>query len=83
MTKEKMIEILMHDRCTKKEAEAFLKNGAVVIEESEISGFLKEYNEGAYDESDIATAENIEAGKVENFNHVILDGEKYYIMYVV
>ena len=35
MTREKQIEILMEDRCTKSEAEKHLKNGTTIFEDFE------------------------------------------------
>lgn len=81
MTNETIMEVLKKDRCAEAEAKKFLQMGTEVIEEADIEGFLKEWNMDM-DEDEIITKEDIEAGKVENFNCVTLEGNKYYIMYV-
>lgn len=76
MKNETIMEVLKKDRCTEAEAKRFLQMGTEVIEENEIERFLAETFGGDF------TKEDIEAGKVENFNCVTLEGNKYYIMYV-
>ena len=45
MTREKQIEILMEDRCTKSEAEKHLKNGTTIFEDFEenFDKYMKEW----------------------------------------
>lgn len=83
MTKEKMIEILMYNRCTKNEAINYIKNGTVVLGSNEIDDFLKDFNTSAYDANDIVTVERIETGKVVDFDCITFQGEKFYISYVI
>lgn len=46
MTKERELELLMMDRCTKSEAEKHLKNGSTIFEDFEenIESYLDEWN---------------------------------------
>ena len=80
MTHEMMIEILKEDRCTKAEAERYLKNYTTVCDADNLL-FLDEYNAGL-DEEDRFTLEDIKEGKVTDFSYVELDGKEYYISYV-
>lgn len=82
MTKEMIMEILKKDRCTTKEAEAFLKRGTVVYEEDELQCFIDEYNANAYDEDDMISKEGIEANEYADITCVTYEGSKYYIAYV-
>lgn len=43
MTKEREIEILMLDRCTKSDAEKHLKNGSTVFEGDDFEKFFDDY----------------------------------------
>lgn len=43
MTREREIELLMLDRCTKSEAEKYLKNGSTVFEGDDFEKFFDDY----------------------------------------
>lgn len=84
MTREREIELLMLDRCTKSEAEKHLKNGSTIFEDFEenIESYLDEWNieEEDKDEYRKMITDKIPArdwGIVED------DGKTYYIMYVL
>ena len=48
MNKEMMIEILKEDRCTKSEAEKFLKSGTTIFEDFEenFDKYMQEFTSG-------------------------------------
>lgn len=84
MTKERKIELLMMDRCTKSEAEKHLKNGSTIFEDFEenIESYLDEWDieEEDKDEYRKMVTDKIPArdwGVVED------NGKTYYIMYVL
>lgn len=84
MTREREIELLMLDRCTKSEAEKHLKNGSTIFEDFEenIESYLDEWNivEEDKDEYRKMVTDKIPArdwGIVED------NGKTYYIMYVL
>lgn len=84
MTREREIELLMLDRCTKSEAEKHLKNGSTIFEDFEenIESYLDEWNieEEDKDEYRKMVTDKIPArdwGVVED------NGKTYYIMYVL
>ena len=76
MTREKQIEILMEDRCTKSEAEKHLKNGTIIFEDFE-ENFEKYMDEEVY-------RNMIETGEpITDWGVVKLEGKTYYIQYVL
>ncbi|WP_270467104.1 hypothetical protein [Butyribacter intestini] len=84
MIREREIELLMLDRCTKSEAEKHLKNGSTIFEDFEenIESYLDEWNieEEDKDEYRKMVTDKIPArdwGVVED------NGKTYYIMYVL
>ena len=84
MTRKREIELLMLDRCTKSEAEKYLKNGSTIFEDFEknIESYLDEWNikEEDKDEYRKMVTDKIPArdwGIVED------NGKTYYIMYVL
>ena len=89
MNKEMMIEILKEDRCTKSEAEKFLKSGTTIFEDFEenFDKYMQEFKCGMTDEEDyenmVCEYRNmIETGvPVTDWGIVKLDGKTYYIMY--
>ena len=84
MTREREIEILMQDRCTRLEAEKFLKNGAVIFEDFEEN--MEYYLDGwAIEEEDREEYRKMVTDKipVADWGIVEQDGKKYYIMYVL
>ena len=91
MTREKQIEILMEDRCTKSEAEKHLKNGTTIFEDFEenFDKYMEEWKYLAEDEEEynnmVKSYRNmIEIGEpVTDWGVVKLDGKTYYIMYVL
>lgn len=84
MTREKEIEILMEDRCTKSEAEKHLKNGTTIFDDFEknCESYLDEWN---IDEEDRNEYRKMAKEKipVTDWGIVEKDGKTYYIMYVL
>ena len=84
MTREREIELLMLDRCTKSEAEKHLKNGSTIFEDFEenIESYLNEWNieEEYKNEYRKMVTDKI---PVRDWG-IVEDNEKtYYIMYVL
>ena len=84
MTREREIEILMDDRCTRKEAEKHLKDGTIIFEDFEenLESYLDEWD--IEEEEREAYRNMIETGiPVTDWGIVEKDGKTYYIMYVL
>lgn len=84
MTREREIEILMEDKCTRKEAEKHLKDGTIIFEDFE------ENLESYLDEWDIEEEEREAYRKmvtykipVADWGIVEQDGKTYYIDYAL
>lgn len=79
MTKEREIEILMLDKCTKLEAEKHLKNGSIVYEgkdfEKHFNEYMKEWNIEEYRKMITEKIPALDWGIVED------NGKVYYIEY--
>lgn len=70
--------ILMKDRCTRSEAERYLKNGAVVYDS--IAEYIQELkNSGTYNGE---MEDAIRSGDVEDVEAVTYAGHEYCVMYV-
>lgn len=84
MTREKQIEILMYDRCTKSEAEKHLKNGTTIFEDFE-ENFDKYMEEWNIDEEDRNEYRKMAKEKIPATDWGIVEknGKTYYIMYVL
>ena len=84
MTKEREIELLMLDKCTKLEAEKHLKNGSTIFEDFEenIESYLNEWN---IEEEDKNEYRKMVTDKIPVRDWgIVEDNEKtYYIMYVL
>ena len=84
MTREREIELLMLDRCTKSEAEKHLKNGSTIFEDFEenIESYLDEWN---IEEEDKNESRKMVTDKIPVRDWgIVEDNEKtYYIMYVL
>ena len=84
MTREREIELLMLDRCTKSEAEKHLKNGSTIFEDFEenIESYLDEWN---IEEKDKDEYRKMVTDKIPASDWgIVEDNEKtYYIMYVL
>ena len=84
MTREREIELLMLDRCTKSEAEKHLKNGSTIFEDFEknIESYLDEWN---IEEEDKNEYRKMVTDKIPVRDWgIVEDNEKtYYIMYVL
>ena len=84
MTREREIELLMLDRCTKSEAEKHLKNGSTIFEDFEenIESYLNEWN---IEEEDKNEYRKMVTDKIPvRDGGIVEDNEKtYYIMYVL
>ena len=94
MTKERKIQILMKDRCTRKEAEYFLQTGTIIFEADEMIKYFESYMNEWFPENEIEPkerAENIEQFRNMVYKNIPLkdwsiiedNGEKFYIMYVL
>ena len=84
MTREREIELLMLDRCTKSEAEKHLKNGSTIFEDFEenIESYLDEWN---IEEEDKDKYRKMVTDKIHARDWGIVEdnGKTYYIMYVL
>ena len=84
MTKEREIELLMLDKCTKLEAEKHLKNGSTIFEDFEenIESYLDEWN---IEEEDKDEYRKMVTDKIPARDWGIVEdnGKIYYIMYVL
>lgn len=84
MTKEREIELLMLDKCTKSEAEKHLKNGSTIFEDFEenIESYLDEWN---IEEEDKDEYRKMVTDKIPARDWGIVEdsGKTYYIMYVL
>ena len=84
MTKEREIELLMLDKCTKLEAEKHLKNGSTIFEDFEenIESYLDEWN---IEEEDKDEYRKMVIDKIPANDWGIVEdnGKTYYIMYVL
>jgi hypothetical protein len=84
MTKEREIELLMLDKCTKSEAEKHLKNGSTIFEDFEenIESYLNEWN---IEEEDKDEYRKMVTDKIPARDWGIVEdnGKTYYIMYVL
>lgn len=85
MTHEKQIEILMAERCTKREAERFLKEGTTIFEAAEFEENFENYmNDWYADDEEIESYRRMIDEGIEPVDWSIAEyeGNKYYIMYV-
>lgn len=82
MTREREIEILMMDGCTKAEAEQHLKNGSIIFEDFE-ENFERCMEEWKEEEEDILMYRKMidEKIPVPDWGIVEDGGKTYYIMY--
>ena len=84
MTREKEIEILMMDRCTKSEAENLLQNGTTVFDGEDFKSNFDRYMDDwdADDEERAQYKAMIDQKKpVPDWGIVEDEGKTYYIMY--
>lgn len=84
MTREREIEILMQDGCTRAEAEKHLKNGTTIFEDFEenFDSYMKEW---CCDEEEVEAYRKMIDSKypATDWGVVEQDGKTYYIMYVL
>ncbi len=84
MTREREIEILMEDRCTRKEAEKHLKDGATIFEDfgENLESYLDEWD---IEEEDREPYRKMVTDKipVADWGIVEQDGKTYYIDYAL
>lgn len=84
MTREREIELLMMDRCTKSEAEKHLKNGSTIFEDFEenIESYLDEWD---IEEEDKDEYRKMVTDKIPARDWGIVEDNRktYYIMYVL
>lgn len=82
METELKIAILMSDRCTRKEAEAYLARGTEIYEEGDVQDYIDNLkaNPGCYNGE---TVDGLLAGEyAPSIQPVQLDGKTYMIVYV-
>ena len=84
MTREREIEILMEDKCTRKEAEKHLKNGTIIFEDFEenLESYLDEWD---IEEEDREAYRKMVTDKIPTTDWGVVeqDGKTYFIMYVL
>lgn len=83
MTKELEIAILMQDRCTKQEAEKYLKRGTYIIagdDAKELNGYIEDLKSCLCWDGE--TVETLMAGEHEDRQPVEYEGKMYLIIYV-
>lgn len=82
MTREKEIEILMKDGCSRSDAEKHLKNGSIIFDDfkENFDSYMKEWN---CDEEEKEEYRKMIDSKipVSDWGVVELEGHAYYIMY--
>ena len=84
MTREREIEILMKDGCTRTEAEKHLKDGAIIFEDFEenFDSYMKEWD--CNEEEKEAYRKMIDSkNPATDCGVVDRDGNTYYIMYAL
>lgn len=84
MTRERKIEILMLDKCTKSEAEKYLKNGSIIYEGGDFEKFFDDYmKEWNIKEEDIEEYRKMVTDKIPALDWGIVEdnGKVYYIEY--
>lgn len=84
MTKEMKIEILMDDRCTKSEAEDYLRKGTTIFEDFEEN--CESYLDGwSVDEEEREDYRKMikEKSPIMDWGIVEKNGKTYYIAYVI
>lgn len=78
MTNEMMIDVLMADRCTRAEAEKFIKAGTTIYtDEKEIVEVAREVSE-----NESITLDDIKNGNVTDISYTRYNDNDYYIVYV-
>ena len=78
MTNKMMINVLMADRCTRREAERFIKAGTTIYtDEQEIVEVAREVSD-----DETITLDNIKSGNVTDISYVRYNDNDYYIVYV-
>ena len=78
MTRELTIDVLMADRCTRREAERFIKAGTTIYtDEKEIVEVAREISE-----DETITINNIKNDNVTDISYVRYNDNDYYILYV-
>lgn len=86
MTREKQIQILQADRCTRKEAERYLENRVTIFTaqdfEANFDNYMKEWF-GTWDEEEIQAHRKMIEQKIPLTDWSIVDfeGNTYYIQY--
>lgn len=82
MTHDLMIRILMADRCTRLEAENFIKWGTSIYEQGEEEDLLSNINECKEEDEKLYTIEDVKVGSVADVNYVHYNDKDFYIVYV-
>ena len=78
MTSEIMIDVLIADRCTRAEAEKFLKTGTTIYtEDQEIVEIAREVSD-----DETITIDDIKSGSVTDISYARYNNNDYYIVYV-
>lgn len=87
--KELEIEILMKDKCTRREAINYLEKGAVIIPIEEWDEFVAQYDEQYKNSEDLEeyhkeySIENIKNGKLADHSYIKYNNKEYIIEYVL
>lgn len=81
MTKEMMVRIMMADRCTKAEAERFIKYDSIIWDNYE--DYHASCIAGLCEEDEIPTLEDIIAGKIMGMSYINFEGKEYIIEYTL
>lgn len=82
MTHELMIEVLEADRCTRSEAERFIKSGTYIYEQGQEEDLISSLNEFKEEGEKLYTIEDVKAGNVTDVSYVHYNGKDFYIVYV-
>ena len=78
MTRERELEILMADGCTRSEAEKHLDNGSIIYEDFKEN--IKAYTDG-WEDVEIYEKMIKDQKPIKDWGIVKLDGKTYYIEY--
>lgn len=82
MTHELLIEVLEADRCTRSEAERFIKSGTYIYEQGQEEDLISSLNEFKEEDEKLYTIEDVKAGNVTDVSYVHYNGKDFYIVYV-
>ena len=81
MTREKMMGILLADRCSTTEAKKYLNENRVIIYDNK-DEFLEELNKFKEEDEELITVDQVRNGYIADTSVVEHEGNEYYIMYM-